>query len=101
MPDPTVWHCVDHLGEHTVPSRRDPGKVYVVTFYENGDVWCTCPSMKFQRTQRITCKHIDEVMERICGWDQAVHGEEPSWGSLMRCPVCHGPVASSSSTAAV
>ena len=90
MPDLIVQPmsvCVAHIGKHEVRSDTST-RIYQVEFYENGEVWCSCPGMKYHHAKNLTCKHIDRLMDEICGWREDVHGGYVTEEG--RCPECGG-----------
>lgn len=104
----TFFRCTAHIGTHEMPSSRNPAKHYTVTFNAGPDklgneVWCDCPAWRMQKgarhgEDRNQCKHIEQVFNEMCGWDQSVHGQhpvhknDPKKGIVLVCPVCGGPV---------
>lgn len=62
----------------TFPSKSSPGKVYEVRLGKDGNLWCGCPSWRFQKnspTNR-SCKHIVEFKATAAG-SHFSHGPEP------------------------
>lgn len=98
MPDLTIvtmHRCISSIGEHQVKSKSGRG-FYTVTLYADNNPWCTCPAQRYHRGSDMTCKHIDEVFDGICEWDQLISGGEPTHRmddpEKLSCPECGGPV---------
>jgi len=95
MPDLTVhayWHCMSWEHWQTQVASSNGKESYTVTWglvfhgpYER-DWSCTCKAFQFKHT----CKHIDQVKDQRCGWDQHMDGGDRT--SSGECPQCHGPV---------
>lgn len=71
------------------------GKIYTVKYgrrYKGRNAFdysCNCPAFDFRPDEHGYCKHIYQVMEQRCGWDQQMDGGHPEGDN---CPKCGGPI---------
>ena len=53
---------------------------------------CTCPSFTFREGPRGDhCKHITQVREAGCTWNELIDGGQVKRGNPDRCPRCGSP----------
>ena len=95
-PDPKSYPvaCLSNIRwETTVEGSK--GKTYTVTYgrryrgKNRMDYSCTCPAFDFRPDENGYCKHIYQVIEERCGWDEQLDDGDVSND---RCPKCGGPV---------
>lgn len=48
-----------------VPSHSNPAKSYTIKMDEHGFLSCNCPSWIFNHRKDRTCKHIDEIRDKV------------------------------------
>jgi uncharacterized Zn finger protein len=87
MPDLTLverQRCANKSAADTVTGSK--GELYNVFVAATGNS-CDCKGFEF----RGTCKHVNALMLKLCGWDSSEdEPQTPQQEMMMQCPRCGG-----------
>ena len=91
-----AYRCTAHFDKvRYFPSKSNPSKAHEVKYDPKKDIiWCTCASWRFNHHKDLACKHVDEVVDDMCGWDQRADDTPVNTNDKgeLCCPYCGGPV---------
>ena len=92
-----VYRCIAHVDKTTYfPSKSSPSTKHEVKWDPKKEVlWCTCASWRFHHHENLGCKHVDHVMENMCGWDGRIDGTPVAHKLKDGTPVPEGAVPNS------
>lgn len=91
MPDLTEVYlqaCATRQISQEFESSKGTTTYHTVVFLEEGLDDCDCPGWQY----RGKCRHVTELREKLCGWDQQ-HSPEvqtPQQEMMAECPKCGG-----------
>lgn len=90
------FRCIAHVDKvRTFPSKSNPSKAHEVKWDPKAEIlWCTCASWRFHHHENMGCKHVEQVLETMCGWDQRTDNVPVNTNEKgeLCCPYCSGAV---------